>query len=96
MRRHLRGTFTISIYPLLAAAGVIAMSGCAAVPAINMASGLFKPTQPAQQTAQPGTPAPNMLSSLAQQFGITLPGQTAAPASDASTATPAPTTTAAK
>jgi hypothetical protein len=94
MQRHLRRALTISIYPLLGLAGLLAVSGCAAVPAISMASSLLKPTQPAQpvQPAAPGAaaPAPDIFSSLAQRLGITLPPLPAANPGTAQTQTDAP------
>jgi len=98
MRRQFLHALTTSIYPLLGLAGLMAMSGCAAVPAISMATSLMKPAQPAQSAAP--TPSPDIFSGLAQRLGISLPGQPAAnPAAQPAT-TPATTsdatTTAAK
>jgi len=60
---------TTSIYPLIGLSAVMAASGCAAVPALNMASSLIKPAQPAQT----GAPSPDIFSSLAQRLGIGQP-----------------------
>ncbi len=77
MQRHLRRALTTSIYPLIGLAALIAMSGCAAVPAINLANSLLRPAQPAQPTqpAPPGTAAPSsdIFSALAQRLGVILP-----------------------
>jgi hypothetical protein len=70
---------TTSIYPLIGLAGVLTMSGCAAVPVLNMANSLLKPAQPAQTlTATAATPpaampSPDIFSALAQHLGITQP-----------------------
>ena len=94
MQRHLARAATATIYPLIGLAGLIAMSGCAAVPAISLANSLLRPAQPAQPTqpAPPGTAAPSgdIFSSLAQRFGITLPPATAANGGAAQTQTDAP------
>ncbi len=97
MQRHLRRALTTTIYPLIGLAGLIAMSGCAAVPAVNMLSSLMKPSQPAAS----GTAAPSsdMFTSLAQKLGITVPtAQTANQAAPDATLvdTPGTTATAAK
>jgi hypothetical protein len=93
MQRHHRRALTVSIYPLLGIAGLLAMSGCAAIPAINMASSFLKPTQPAQAATTTTTPAPapDIFSALAQRLGITLPPATpAASAGTTQTQTDAP------
>jgi hypothetical protein len=77
MQRHLGRAFTASICPLIGFAGLLAMSGCAAMPAIGLANSLLRPapTAPIAQTAPNGTtaPAPDIFSALAQRLGITLP-----------------------
>ena len=91
MQRHLARAATTSIYPLIGLAGLIAMSGCAAVPAISLANSLLKPAQPSQPTqpAPSGAAAPSsdIVSSLAQRFGIPLPAATPSSGSTAQTQT---------
>jgi hypothetical protein len=101
MQRHLGRALTSSIYPLIGFAGLIAASGCAAIPAINMASSLLKPAQPTQP-APAGTAAPStdIFSTLAQRLGVTLPtagsGAAQSQTGAASVDMPAATTTASK
>jgi hypothetical protein len=91
MQRHLRRALTTSIYPLIGLAALLAVSGCAAVPAISMASSLLRPAQPAQPTASGTTaPAPDIFTSLAQRLGITLPPPATGNAGAAQTQTDAP------
>ncbi len=79
MQRLLLRALTVSVVPLIGMAAVIAMSGCAAIPAINMATSLMKPApQPVQEAGAPAPAAqPDIFTSLAQHFGITLPTQPA-------------------
>jgi hypothetical protein len=110
MQRRLIRALATSFLPLVGLAAAFAMSGCAAVPAINLANTLMHPAPPAQpapppqsgQAAASGTPAAStdIFGALAQRLGIPLP---AAGAPDIQTATapsfltaPATTTTAAK
>ncbi len=93
MQRHIFRALTTSIYPLIGLAGLLAMSGCAAVPLANMASSLMKPAAPAMQ---PGaySPSADIISALAQRMGITLPAQPATTPVTALHTTPAaPVTT---
>jgi hypothetical protein len=86
MQRRLIRALATSFLPLVGLAAAFAMSGCAAVPAINLANSLIHPPQQAQPAqpaapAQPGQPAasaapaasPDIFGALAQHFGITLP-----------------------
>jgi hypothetical protein len=90
MKRRLRRALTATIYPLLGIAALLAMSGCAAVPAMSLASGLLKPAPPA--SAGTATPPPDLFTTLAQRLGIPLPPPAAAPAgaNDTETQTDAP------
>jgi hypothetical protein len=91
MQRQLLRALTTSIYPLIGLAGLLAMPGCAALPAINMANSLMKPAQPAVA----GAPSPDMFSQIAQHFGITLPAKGGANTAANPGANPAGTQTAA-
>jgi hypothetical protein len=75
---------TTSILPLIGLAGLMATSGCAAVPMLNMANSMLKPAQAAQAVTPPigtsatgssstGVPSPDIFSALAQRLGITQP-----------------------
>jgi hypothetical protein len=78
MQRHLLRILAASIYPLLGLAALMALADCAAVPALNLASGT---TRPASQSA---APSPDIFSGLAQRMNIMPPS-----AADAATATAA-------
>ncbi len=105
MQRRLIRALTTSFLPLIGLAAAFAMSGCAAVPAINLANSLIHPPQPGQpaqpqsppgqseQTATSGTQttSPDIVGALAKHFGITLPTGSA-PAMQTATA-PSFTTT---
>ena len=97
MHRYLLRLLTTSVYPLIGLAILMALAGCAAVPAISLANSLLKPppAQPVQSVQSDDTPAAqsDIVASLAQRFGITLPAQHAAgPAqAQAVAATPAST-----
>jgi hypothetical protein len=88
MKRRLRHALTTSIYPLLGLAALLAMSGCAAIPAINMASGLLKPAPPA--SAGTATPPPDLFTTLAQRLGIPMPPPAHGDANETQTQTDAP------
>ncbi len=90
MQRRLIRALATSFLPLVGLAAAFAMSGCAAIPAINLANSLIHPPQPSQAAqpvspAQPGqapasdTPAAStdIFGALAQRLGIPLPAASA-------------------
>ena len=71
MQRHLTRVLAVSIYPLLGLAGLMTMSGCAAIPAVNMASSLLKPAQQVQSVASAVSTATTPVPTSTPNQGIT-------------------------
>ncbi len=88
MQPHPRRAVTTSVIPLIGFASLMTMSGCAAIPAMNLANSLMKPAQPTASDV----PSPDVFTSLAQRLGITLAPQPAATPTGTQTATDTPTT----
>jgi hypothetical protein len=78
MQRHLLRILAASIYPLLGLAALMGLADCAAVPSLNLASGMARPV------SQSAAPSPDIFSGLAQRMNI-MP----LPAADAATTTAA-------
>ena len=79
MRRPDLYRYSAPFLPLAAMAGLLALPGCVAAPAIGLASHLMNPSAAGGSSAGiSGMPSADMFASLARRIGVALPGQPAA------------------